>query len=156
MKSGSFQSVAAIVALTALLCGCASTAQNDTPSESAAVRAERIASESRALGEKMLDAYIAGDGDNFAALLSNDVRRNFGAEEFTENRAAMEETIGSAQSYEFLTGLDAPVFRTYLWKVRFIRKAQLDGEKQYSQETVFRIVTADLDGKPCLISFGFL
>ncbi len=146
----------AVIAAVALTAGCAAVNADDQPSESATVRAARVASESRILGEKMLDAYIADDADDFVALLSNDLRRNFDTDAFAANRATVEETIGSAQSYEFLTELDAPVFRTYLWKVRFNRKAQLDEDKLFSQETVFRIVTADLDGKPCLVSFGFL
>ena len=146
---------AGVAAAVVWMTGCSSAAPEPV-SESGAARARRIETQARSTGEELLKAFIADDSDRFIALLPVDARRQFGPDEFKRTRATLAETIGTPEKFEFITGLDAPVFKSHLWKVTFRRQAVLNQEQEFRQETLFRVVTGELDGKPYIVSFGFL
>ena len=66
--------------------------------------------------------------------------------------------MGEVEEFKFLTTLDAPGFRTYVWKVTFKRTKVMDKNVELRQETLFRLVmTTPKEGaKPFLMTFGFL
>lgn len=136
-------------------CACA-TANIQTPEQTKnqIERAESFDASSIELGDKLLAAYKNGNVKAFLSLLPDDVTKTFGEKEFKGSKKAIADTMGEIQSYQFLTKLNAPVFKSYLWKVNF-RRTNRDGEV-FNQETVFRVITGELDGKPYAVSFGFL
>ena len=102
------------------------------------------------------DWSFAEDKLNF--YVANDLGRNgyYDQKPIAELMGTLAETIGTPEKFEFITGLDAPVFKSHLWKVTFRRQAVLNQEQEFRQETLFRVVTGELDGKPYIVSFGFL
>lgn len=128
----------------------------DAQTETMQARRLRITQESKELGEKLLKKYQANDAKGFSALLSADVRKHFGVKEFEATRKSISDTMGNIQTIEYLTKLQAPGYESHLWKVTFRREGVRAKDKEYDQETLFRILTSDLNGKPYLISFGFL
>ena len=108
-----------------------------------------------AKGERMLNAFMNKDAKAFTAELSGDAALKFTEKEFEASQKIFKENMGEMTGFKFLTRLEAPVFETYLWKTEFSRTNS--EEKQVKQETVFRLVVAqDKEGKPAILSFGFL
>ena len=140
--------------LAVLLCvSCASPDVSESAPD-AKDAAGMLDSGSQKLGDGLLRAFKADDAEKFCSYLTPDTRKSFGEKEFAASHKAIAESLGEIKSYTFLTKLDSPLFNSYIWKVKFTRR-NADG-KDFSHETLFRIVTAPLDGKANLISFGFL
>lgn len=109
-------------------------------------------------GARLIEAYRANKPSVFLKALPNDVKEKFGEREFKATRAELTESMGEIVSYQFLTTLNAPGFRTHLWRVVFERGETLDSTRKVRQETLFRIVTMTpkKGGEPYIITFGFL
>ncbi len=136
------------------LCGCQSMTETDAAAEETF---DPVAAE-KALGEKLVKAYRDNDAKTFVAALPVEVKERFGQKEFEKTRKDIQESMGEIEKFEFLTTLDAPGFRTYIWKVTFKRTKVMDKNAELRQETLFRLVmTTPKEGaKPYLMTFGFL
>ena len=110
----------------------------------------------QALGEKMIKALRDNDSNTFLSLLHKDTRIRFGKKEFEDNRAEMKKLFGEIVSVQYLTALEMPTLHPMIWKLRFCRKAQQKDAAPIYQETLFQIIFGLLDGKPYVLSFGFL
>lgn len=111
-----------------------------------------------ATGARLIEAYRADKASDFLKALPNDVKEKFGEREFKATRAELTESMGEIVSYHFLTTLNAPGFRTHVWRVVFERGETLDSARKVRQETLFRIVTMTPKNgaEPYIITFGFL
>ncbi len=144
--------------LLILLCCCAAGCATVDTAETAAANADTMTAEI-VLGEKMLDAFQKNDASAFLKHLTGDAQKNFGEKEFRVTRGQITEAMGEAVSYEYLTSLEAPGFRSHLWKVTFERGKTLDQTKKLRQQTLFRLVLVSPDNKkipPFILSFSFL
>ena len=136
------------------LCGCQSVIDGNVSEEATF---DPIPAE-RKLGEVMIKAYQKNDAEVFVAALPADVKERFGKKEFEKTRKDIQEAMGEIEHYKFLTTLDAPGFRTYIWKVTFKRTKVMDRNVELRQEMLFRVVmtTPKKGAKPYLMTFGFL
>lgn len=110
------------------------------------------------LGNELIQAYQDNDAKSFVAALPPEAKERFGVKEFEKTRADIAEAMGEVEKFEYLTTLEAPGFRTYIWKVTFKRTKVMDKNVELKQETLFRLVmTTPKEGaKPFLMTFGFL
>jgi len=140
---------AAVILFTSA--SCASFGKDDGKTDDAAKREV-------ATGVRLIEAYRANKSADFLKALPKDVKEKFGEREFKVTRGELTDSMGEIVSYDYLTQLNAPGFRTHIWKVVFERGETLDNTKRLRQETLFRIVTvtADKVSEPYIITFGFL
>lgn len=113
----------------------------------------------RALGDKLVKAYQENDAKTFVAAFPPEMKERFGQKEFEMRRKYFQETMGEIEKFEYLTTLEAPGFRSYIWKVTFKRTKVRDKSVELHQETLFRLMmtTPPKEGaKPYLMAFGFL
>ena len=61
--------------------------------------------------------------------------------------------LNASKSYEFLTRLQAPIFRNMIYKVKFQRTG--NDRKAIEQEALFRVMLAEDNGKIQVLSFVF-
>ena len=157
MKIGTFGKSLLLFAAAVIFGGCASTAPQPASEADAALN------EGIATGEAMLAAFRDDDASAFLKQLPENVAERFGKKEFATARRNMKETMGDLESYQFLCPLEMPLegpegktptLHPLIWKTRFLRKTA-SGRDVY-QETLFRVVVGRLDGKPYVLSFGFL
>ena len=136
------------------LCGCQSFMKTDVSADAVF---DPIPAE-RKLGDELIKAYQENDADGFVAVLPQEARERFGKKEFEKTRKDIQDAMGEVEEFKFLTTLDAPGFRTYVWKVTFKRTKVMDKNVELRQETLFRLVmTTPKEGaKPFLMTFGFL
>ena len=146
-----FLEAAVVSVVLSLTAGCSSFSASHEQTSDKGVALSDIQK-----GSRMLKACQTGDADEFLDCLPADIREKFGTAEFTRTRNAIQETMGTITSYEYLTMLDSPLFKTHLWKVHFKREGTLEKDKVFTQDTLFRIVTGNLDGKTYIVTFGFL
>lgn len=140
----------ALAAAVVFLCGC-QTADVQVEVAPGTIDAEKK------VGEDMLKAYRDNDAKAFLALLPVEVKERFGEAEFRTTRNQVSEAMGTVDKVEYLTCLNAPGFRSHLWKVTFKRTKVMDPSKELKQETLFRVVLTTPDkGSPYILSFGFL
>ncbi len=143
--------LAAVCALSFFVSACATTPDvAETP--------DLILKNERAIGEDMLKAFQEDDADKFMSFIPEGDRERFTEKNFDATRKAITESLGEVKSYEYVTVLNAPGFRTHLWKVRFERTKVMDRDAKLTQETLFRVVTVTPDKKnvPYVVTFGFL
>ncbi len=136
-----------------LAAGCATVESGTAAAGKDTAAAEVI------LGEKMLEAFVRNDSAAFRKHLTGDALKNFGEKEFRATRSQIVEAMGTVKSYEYLTALDAPGFRSHLWKVTFERGKTLKQDEKLIQETLFRIVLLSPEDEkipPYIFTFGFL
>ena len=157
MKIGMFGKFLLSSAAAVIFGGCASTAPEPAP------EAEAALTEGIATGEAMLAAFRDDDASAFLKQLPENVAERFGEKEFATARRNMKETMGDLESYQFLCPLEMPLegpegktptLHPLIWKARFLRKTA--SGREVHQETLFRVVVGRLDGKPYVLSFGFL
>ena len=156
-----FLEAAVVSVVLSLTAGCSSLSASHEQTSDKGVALSDILKDPENLqaiqkGSRMLKACQTGDADEFLDCLPADIREKFGTAEFTRTRNAIQETMGTITSYEYLTMLDSPLFKTHLWKVHFKREGTLEKDKVFTQDTLFRIVTGNLDGKTYIVTFGFL
>lgn len=133
------------------LAACSSFGQNEA--DAATVENAKADAE-RETGKRLLTAFSAGDYKSFAKELPPDVASKFNAAEFDRTRNELLTTVGKVEGFEFLTELRTPVIRTFVWKVVLERKSE-KGEP-IRQDLLFRVLVGKLEGKPYVISFGFI
>ena len=157
MKIGTFGKSLLLFAAAVIFGGCASTAPQPASEADAALN------EGIATGEAMLAALRDDDASAFLKQLPENIAARFGEKDFAAARRNLKETMGELESYQFLCPLEmpreaeerkTPTLHPLIWKTRFLRKTAA-GRDVY-QETLFRVVIGRLDGKPYVLSFGFL
>lgn len=154
--------VAAFTAFAVLpLTACFSSAPEPAPVISEAEILERQLAAEVAAGSALLDDFRSNRAGAFLARLPKEARESFGEKGFASSRKEIEATMGNMASFEYLMPLDAPGFRTHLWKVVFERRETMDPDKTLRQETLFRVVVvknpkAGANEAPYILTFGFL
>lgn len=106
------------------------------------------------VGEILLKAFADNDAKTFLKQLPDRMREQFGEKDFEQTRKSMLEKLGKLVSYQFVTNLEHPAYTISLWKVRFERD-NFDRTKKIHQETMFRAVTVEINGKEVLLGFHF-
>ena len=106
------------------------------------------------LAREMLIAFLRGDARGFVSHLSPEVQKQFNAAKFTEARNNIVKNLGEPVSFRFLTTLEMTALKPNVWAVRFKRVNPVS-KKEFHQEVLFSIVTAEVDGKAHVISFNF-
>lgn len=145
----------AILSLFITLPACRTTSPQAKPASPSAKDTART--EEIRLGDMMLNAVRNDHADDFLACLPEETRKRFTEKDFKRTRAELAESMGKIKSVRYLTELNAPGFRSHLWKVTFERKKTLNNEQPLLQETLFRIVMVPRDdARSFLLTFGFL
>ena len=140
------------MAVFMLITGCASTSaenKNDlTP--------EQIIQLDKAAEQKcieLLEAFKAGDYKRLRNALPPSLARQFTEDMVKKSNNTVKNTLGEIKSYEFLTRLQAPVFRNMIYKVKFQRTG--NDRQTIEQEALFRIMLAEDKGVIQVLSFVF-
>lgn len=141
------------IAATALLTGgCSTTAdnsKNDLTTEQLTVLDK--AAEKKCI--ELLESFKNNDYARLQATLPPSLARQFTEDMFKQSRNKIKNTLGEIKSYEFLTRLQAPIFRNILYKVKFRRTGS--DRKTIEQEALFRIMLAENNGVIQVLSFVF-
>lgn len=136
----------------ALLTGC--TCVRELPAKE--VTSEEQRTPEYELAKEMLLAFIRNDAKGFVRRMSPKNTELLNPERFKKFRAEMIESRGEPVSFRYLTTLEMPVpFKPQIWAVR-MKKMNLQNDKEFYQEILFRVVVARADGKLHVISVNFL
>ena len=104
-------------------------------------------------GNKILESLQKKDYSSFAKCV-DDKENKISEEEFRISEKNLREQFGRITGYEYLTDLELPLMHNMIWKVRFERKGK--NQDTVKQELLFRLVLGTINGKPHVISMGFL
>jgi len=119
---------------------------------------EELSAESTAEREysrKLLEAFLKDDASGFLALLSPEMKEEFGKDKFVLSRKVITEELGQPVSFRYVTALEHVAITPYIWKVRFVRKNKED--KEYYSESLFRVLAGhDTEGNVIVVGFNFL
>ena len=138
---------------TAILpCGCTTTANNSNNDLTAE---QQLLLEKSAANKcvELLEAYKNNDYKRLQNALPPSLARQFTEDAFKQSRNAAKNTLGEIKNYEFLTRLQAPVFRNMIYKVKFQRTGS--DRKIIEQEALFRVMLAENNGIIQVLSFVF-
>ena len=122
----------------------------DLPSE----ERDRAAKASEALGDGILQAFRDGDFSAFRRSAPGEMARQMTEADFAASRRRFGEKFGEIRDFRFLTSLDTPAFGNLIWVVTFVRSGT--NGKEIRRQLLFRLVTMQTDGKPQVVSCGFL
>ena len=141
---------AALVALSTTAC----TTIRELPTDPADVELSKEAQEERDYSRKLLEAFLKNDASGFIALLSPEMKDEFGKDKFELSRKVITETLGEPVSFSFVTALEHVAITPYIWKVRFVLKNKED--KEYYSEALFRVLAGhDTKGDVIVVGFNF-
>ena len=140
---------AALMLVAGAFCGC--TTIRELPPEEVKKQGD---TPEFILGRDMLIAFLRGDANGFVSHLSPEVQKQFNAAKFKETRANIVKNLGEPVSFRFLTTLEMTALKPNVWAVRFKRVNQVS-KKEFYQEVLFSIVTAEVSGRAHVISFNF-
>lgn len=153
--------------LLASFAGCAACGTDDKQCPNPAAEAapkqagtdcaapDDFACRARNLAEKLCRAFARDDASGFLALLPENLRKEFHEEAFRKARKKLVDALGEASGWQYVTTLRHPLLQVQLWKIAFGKPAS-DGSGPIVQEAVFQVVIGEVDGKPQVVSFGFL
>lgn len=102
---------------------------------------------------ELLEAFKNNDYLRLRKTLPVSLAKQFTEENFKQSRNAAVKILGEIKSYEFLTRLQAPIFRNMIYKVKFQRTG--NDRKTIEQEALFRVMLAEDNGKIQVLSFVF-
>lgn len=102
---------------------------------------------------ELLEAFKNNDYPRLRKTLPVSLAKQFTEENFKQSRNAAVKILGEIKSYEFLTRLQAPIFRNMIYKVKFQRTG--NDRKTIEQEALFRVMLAEDNGKIQVLSFVF-
>ena len=109
----------------------------------------------RDYSRKLLEAFLKDDASGFLALLSPEMKEEFGKDKFTLSRKVITEELGKPVSFSYVTALEHVAITPYIWKVRFVLKNK-EGKEYYS-EALFRVLAGhDTKGDVIVVGFNFL
>ena len=106
-------------------------------------------------GDAFLSAFREKSYAAAQKALPENLHELFPQEAFEQSLEQFDGTLGEIVAFEYLTELKTPLLKTLVWKITFQRPSS-DGTATIEQETLFRALIAPMDGKPHIISFGFL
>ena len=104
-------------------------------------------------GEKILQALQNKNYGEFAKYV-NEKENKISEEEFLVSEKNIREQFGKITGFEYLTDLELPLMHNMIWKVQFERKGK--NQETVRQELLFRLILGSINGKPHVISMGFL
>lgn len=104
-------------------------------------------------GEKILQALQNKNYSEFAKF-ANEKENKITEEDFRTSEKNIREQFGKITGFEYLTDLELPLMHNMIWKVRFERKGK--NQETVRQELLFRLILGSINGKPHVISMGFL
>lgn len=108
------------------------------------------------LAEKLLKAFITNDAKGFVALLPEDTQKKFDTEAFKKYRKKIIESAGEPISFHYLATLELQALTPQIWKVRFRRVNNRNGQ-EFTSEILFRVITGMSDKKTAVITaFQFI
>ena len=142
-----------LVLLTAasVLTGC--TVVKEFPAEGTVSEKKTAEHE---LARKLLHAFVKGDAAEFVSLLPEDMQSKFGKAEFKKYREKIIESAGEPISFTYLTSLELQALTPQIWKVRFRRENNRNGQ-EFTSEVLFRVITGMSSKKTAVItSFQFI
>ena len=105
------------------------------------------------LGGNILRAMQKADYKSFAKYV-NEKDNKISEDEFRTSEKNIREQFGRITGFEYLTDLEMPLMHNLIWKVQFERKGK--NQETVKQDLLFRLVLGTIDGKPHIISMGFL
>lgn len=108
-----------------------------------------IAQENRALGKEFVMSFCDDRQDDFIKCLSLEVRKSFNSAQFEKSYKNITEQYGKIEDYEFLTTLANPLYDIQIWKIKFVKKENVN-------EMLFRVLITHVDKKSAVVSFAFL
>ena len=145
--------VLAAVLLAGAVSAC--TTIRELPPDPADAELSIEQAEEREYSRKLLEAFLKNDASGFIALLSPEMKEEFGKDKFTLSRKVITEELGNPVSFSYVTALEHVAITPYIWKVRFVRKNKED--KEYYTEALFRVLAGhDKDGNVIVVGFNFL
>lgn len=145
--------ILAAVLLAASVSACTTIRELPAADPNEEISADSMAE--REYSRKLLEAFLKDDASGFLALLSPEMREEFGKDKFTLSRKVITEELGQPVSFCYVTALEHVAITPYIWKVRFVRKNKED--KEYYSESLFRVLAGhDKDGNVIVIGFNFL
>ena len=104
-------------------------------------------------GGKILHSVQTGNYKEFAQCV-NEKDNKISEEEFRVSEKNIREQFGKITGFEYLTDLELPLMHNLIWKVQFEREGK--NQKSVKQELLFRLVLGTINGKPHVVSMGFL
>lgn len=104
---------------------------------------------------KLVVAFMKNDAKTFLGAMPEEARKKFNEKQFAASRKSIIESMGEPISFRYVTSLEMTAFTPHVWKIRFQRTDPRNGKK-FTSETLFRIITGKIDGKPVLIGFQFI
>ena len=102
---------------------------------------------------ELLEAFKNNDYPRLRKTLPVSLAKQFTEDHFKQSRNAAVKILGEIKSYEFLTRLQAPIFRNMIYRVKFQRTG--NDRKTIEQEALFRVMLAEDNGKIQVLSFVF-
>ena len=108
----------------------------------------------RKFGDGILEALRKRDYPKLVANIPGDLAEHVSEAGFSASCGKLEDKFGKLQDSRFLTSLDTPAFDNLIWVADF-SKVGANG-KPVRRQLLFRVVTMQTDGKPQVVSFGFL
>ena len=146
-------SIPAALLLAGAVSACTTIRELPTDPVDAELSAE--AAEERAYSRKLLEAFLKNDASGFIALLSPEMKEEFGKDKFELSRKVITETLGEPVSFSYVTALEHIAITPYIWKVRFVLKNKQN--KEYYSEALFRVLAGhDTNGDVVVVGFNFL
>lgn len=146
-------SALAAVLLAASVSACTTIRELPAADPDEEISAESMAE--REYSRKLLEAFLKDDASGFLALLSPEMKEEFGKDKFTLSRKVITEELGKPVSFSYVTALEHVAITPYIWKVRFVRKNKED--KEYYSESLFRVLAGhDQEGNVIVVGFNFL
>ena len=141
-------------ALSALLLfsGCRTIPAETAPPLSAGEQ-EQLKAASQRIGANILTALQKND---YPLLLSNipgELRTQITRKDFETSRKNFEQQFGTITGFRYLADLKTPAVTNMVWIVAFERKSSTGST--VTRELLFRIVTAQVDNAPRVLSYGF-
>ena len=147
-----FSALAAVL-LAASVTACTTIRELPAVEPEAGLGAEAAAE--RDYSRKLLEAFLKDDASGFIALLSPEMREEFGKDKFALSRKVIKEELGEPVSFSYVTALEHVAITPYIWKVRFVRKNKED--REFYSEALFRVLAGhDKEGNVIVVGFNFL
>ena len=106
-------------------------------------------------GQALLEALQDDDRQAFFSALPEELRSYFGEEQFNDMLGYLRQNLGEPVSFKFLAELEHPLVEITIWQVNFERRAEL-AEGVIRQDSLFRVISQEIDGERKIISFNFL
>ncbi len=153
MTRGKIRILLAASGLLLLFSGCTVIPDSPARPSSPAAGGEEINPEIR-IGNAMLEAIRKEDFRAFRNCLRGGPAEELSRRDFETSMNQSRTQFGTLRKFRFLTSLQTPAVRNLIWKTEFQRKGS--NGRRITQELLFRLVSGTLDGRPVVLSFGFL